>query len=106
MDRTAFARVRALAGQGNVIPICREIPADCLTPVMAFLAASKRSRRCFLLESVEGGERIARYSFVGRDPYRVLTVRGRKLEEQSFLDEPDSSFAQTCAAGCSPRTWG
>ncbi|HZI94641.1 MAG TPA: anthranilate synthase component I [Patescibacteria group bacterium] len=82
MDRTSFARVRALSGRGNVIPICREIPADCLTPVMAFLAASKKSRRCFLLESVEGGERIARYSFLGRDPYRVLTVRGRMLEER------------------------
>ncbi len=71
-----------MAGRGNVIPVAREVPADCLTPVLSFLSTASRSRRSFLLESVEGGERIARYSFVGRDPYRVVEARG----DADFLD--------------------
>src|SRR5262245_25205001 len=59
-----------------------EIPADCLTPVMAYRATTRRSRRSFLLESVEGGDRIARYSFLGRDPYLSLAARGRTIEER------------------------
>ena len=64
--------VAALREQGNVIPIFREIMADMETPVSAYLkvAAGPYS---FLLESVEGGERLARYSFIGTEPY--LTVR-------------------------------
>ena len=103
MDSESFARVRALSSRGNVIPIWRELPADCLTPVLSFLSAAARSRRAFLLESVEGGERIARYSFVGRDPWRVLTVRGRSLrledgrrvvtEEGDFLEALRAEFA-------------
>ena len=83
MDSTAFAHVRALSTKGNVITLCREVAADCLTPVMAYLASASRARRSFLLESVEGGERIARYSFVGRDPYRVLSARGMDLEDEA-----------------------
>jgi len=57
-----------LARQGNVVPLCREIDADLLTPVAAFLRIARGARQPFLLESVEGGEAIARYSFLGRDP--------------------------------------
>ena len=59
-------------GQGNMIPIYREIIADLETPVSAFLKIN-RGNYAFLLESVEGGQRLARYSFIGTDPYRVLT---------------------------------
>ncbi|MCH7811889.1 MAG: anthranilate synthase component I [Chloroflexi bacterium] len=62
---------KALASKGNVAPIYREVPADLETPVSAFLKVA-RGRHSFLLESVEGGERLARYSFIGTDPYRVL----------------------------------
>ncbi len=61
-----------LARQGNVIPLCREIGADLLTPVSAFLRLSRGARHPFLLESVEGGEAVARYSFLGRDPAQVV----------------------------------
>ncbi len=61
----------ALAPQGNLAPIYREVPADLETPVSAFLKVA-RGRHSFLLESVEGGERLARYSFIGTEPYRVL----------------------------------
>jgi anthranilate synthase component 1 len=60
---------------GNLVPVCRDIVADLETPVSAFLKIN-RGGYSFLLESVEGGERVARYSFIGTDPYRVLTTRG------------------------------
>jgi anthranilate synthase component 1 len=83
LEAGGFSRFRTLSSHGNVIPICREVPADCLTPVMAYLATAGRSDRSFLLESVEGGERIARYSFVGSRPWMVLTARGRRIEERA-----------------------
>ena len=65
--------VLALAKQGenNLAPVFRDIPADLETPVSAFLKVA-RGEHSFLLESVEGGERLARYSFIGTEPYRVL----------------------------------
>lgn len=63
---------RALAkGEGNLIPVYREVVADLETPVSAYLKIA-RGRHSFLLESVEGGERLARYSFMGTEPYRVV----------------------------------
>jgi anthranilate synthase component 1 len=61
-----------LARRGNIIPVCREIGADLLTPVAAFLRIARGARQPFLLESVEGGEAIARYSFLGRDPAALV----------------------------------
>ena len=58
-----------------MIPIYREIVADLETPVSAFLKINQGGYS-FLLESVEGGERLARYSFIGTEPYRVLATRG------------------------------
>ena len=57
--------------EGNMVPLYREINADLETPVSAFLKIA-RGPYSFLLESVEGGERQARYSFIGTEPYRVL----------------------------------
>ena len=64
-------QVKAMAGQGNVVPVYREVVADLETPVSAYLKVA-RGKHSFLLESVEGGERLARYSFIGTEPYRVL----------------------------------
>src|SRR5438128_9210271 len=58
-----------------LMPICRDILADMETPVSAYCKVA-RGAYTFLLESVEGGERIARYSFIGVDPYLVMTQRG------------------------------
>ncbi len=63
--------VKAMAGRGNIVPVYREVAADLETPVSAFLKVA-RGKYSFLLESVEGGERLARYSFIGTEPYRVL----------------------------------
>ena len=71
-----LAEVKKLRKEGNLIPIYREIVADLETPVSAFLKIN-RGGYSFLLESVEGGERLARYSFIGTEPYRVLTVLGK-----------------------------
>ena len=65
-------RFRELAGgEANLIPVYREVVADLETPVSAYLKIA-RGAYSFLLESVEGGERLARYSFMGTEPYRVL----------------------------------
>ncbi len=64
-------QVKRRSAEGNLIPIYREIRADLETPVAAFLKIA-RDNYSFLLESVEGGERMARYSFIGTEPYRVL----------------------------------
>jgi anthranilate synthase component 1 len=76
LEATAFSRFRALAEAGNVVPVWRDVPADCLTPVMSWLLSARRQEQSFLLESAEGGERFGRYSFVGSAPYRVLSARG------------------------------
>jgi len=72
-----LGQFRALAesGAGNLIPVYREVATDLETPVSAYLKIA-RGRYSFLLESVEGGERMARYSFIGTDPYRVLRMGG------------------------------
>jgi len=67
--------VKKLGKDGNVVPIYREIVADLETPVSAFLKINQGGYS-FLLESVEGGERLARYSFIGTEPYRVLSTKG------------------------------
>ena len=64
-------QVERLAGQGNLVPVYREINADLETPVSAYLKIA-RPPYSFLLESVEGGERIARYSFIGTEPEGVI----------------------------------
>ena len=66
--------VKKLKGRGNLVPIYREIVADLETPVSAFLKIN-RGGYSFLLESVEGGQQLARYSFIGTEPYRVVTTR-------------------------------
>src|SRR5947209_6233571 len=68
----SLAEVKELAagGAGNIVPIYREVAADLDTPVSAFLKV-RRGNHSFLLESVEGGERLSRYSFIGTEPYRI-----------------------------------
>jgi anthranilate synthase component 1 len=80
--RPTFAEVRELARRGNIIPVTKVIPADWLTPVSAFLRLRAHARFPFLLESVEGGEKIARYSFIGANPHTVVRAQeGRCLIE-------------------------
>jgi anthranilate synthase component 1 len=68
-----LAQTKALAAQGNLLPVYREVTGDLETPVSAYLKVA-RGDHSFLLESVEGGERLARYSFIATEPYRVLRL--------------------------------
>ncbi len=67
----SLEEVKAMAGRGNLVPVYRSINADLETPVSAYLKVALPPYS-FLLESVAGGERIGRYSFIGTDPYRVI----------------------------------
>src|SRR5262245_46956115 len=81
-----FDEFSALAAQGNLVPVYREILADLETPVSAFLKIDEGGD-AFLLESVEGGEKWGRYSFIGVHPDTVFTSRGRVFEEISATGE-------------------
>src|SRR6266542_3475929 len=63
-----------LSRRGNLIPIYREVLADMETPVSVYRKIA-RGGFSFLLESVEGGERLARYSFIGTEPRLTVTLR-------------------------------
>jgi anthranilate synthase component I len=73
MYHPALSEIKKLRDRGNLAPVYREIRADLETPVSAYLKIA-RGRYSFLLESVEGGERLARYSFLGTEPALVLTT--------------------------------
>ena len=70
----------ALARNASLVPVVRTVNADLLTPVSAFLSVAEGERDAFLLESVEGGERIGRYTFLGARPYLILKARGEQIE--------------------------
>ncbi len=76
-ERRAFA---ARAAGGRPTPVARVFPADALTPVTLFRRMRAAGSECFLLESVEGGETIARYTFLGCEPVARLTARDGAIE--------------------------
>ena len=73
---TTFEEFKNLARQGNIIPIHEELIADTETPVSVYLKIKDESPYSFLLESVEGGEKIGRYTFIGYNPFMVFEIRG------------------------------
>lgn len=75
MIQPSLQEIKKIAGPGTIIPVCKDILGDLLTPAAAYLRVAHGRRRVFLLESVEGGERLARYSFIGWDPF--IMVRGK-----------------------------
>ncbi len=75
----AIEDVRRLSEGGAWVPVWREVVADLETPVSAFLKVN-RGGPSFLLESVEGGQRQARYSFIGTEPYRTLTTGSSSID--------------------------
>ncbi|MCL5005796.1 MAG: anthranilate synthase component I [Acidobacteria bacterium] len=126
-----FSEFRHLANQGTVVPLYRTIVADLLSPVSAFLRLKPQalkgpnlqgrnnSHYCFLLESVEGGERVGRYTFFGVDPFqviscrgdRIILVRGRQKTEETgnvfeFLRRVGSKYRSVTLPGLPPFTAG
>jgi anthranilate synthase component 1 len=79
-DYATFCR---LARQGNLVPVAENFTADLLTPVGAYLRLARGAPYSFLLESVEGGETIARYTFAGANPAEVFRSRGRVCSLES-----------------------
>jgi anthranilate synthase component 1 len=74
----SFEEFQAEAQRGNVVPVVRTVLADLQTPVGAFLRIAGEAKHAFLLESIEGGERIARYSFIGANPFMVARAQNGK----------------------------
>ena len=96
MKQTTFDEFVDLARRGTFVPVVREIMADLLTPVSAFLKIAEHSDYAFLFESVEGGEHVARYSFLGKDPFLVLRARdGRTIIDRAgSRTESDEPFVE------------
>ncbi len=96
MKQTTFEEFTDLAKRATFVPVVKEVVADLLTPVSAFLKIAEHSDYAFLLESVEGGEHVGRYSFLGKDPFLILRGRGTEtvidragttsVAEQPFIE--------------------
>ena len=77
-----FKQFSSLARQATLVPVVKSVSADLLTPVSAFLAIAAKEPYAFLLESVERGEQIGRYTFLGARPYMRVRAREGKVEIQ------------------------
>jgi anthranilate synthase component 1 len=86
----------ALAQQHTLVPVCRTLTADMETPVSAFLRAAWGEPECFMLESVENGEQVGRYTFIGLAPFKRIVARGHKItitEGKNNVQTEDDIFA-------------
>ena len=90
MNRNTFL---TLAREYTAIPLTRTVIADTLTPVSLFLSLRKGASYPFLFESVEGGEQLARYSFLGRNPWQVLHFHEGMVRIESFRKEGTESYS-------------
>jgi anthranilate synthase component 1 len=79
-----FTTFSKLAKQGNLVPVYETFTADLLTPVAAYLRLGHKSKYSFLLESVAGGETVARYTFTGANPAEVFRARGRNCSLETI----------------------
>jgi len=97
--------VKKLKQHGNLVPVYREMMADLETPVSAYLKVA-RGNHSFLLESVEGGERLARYSFIGTEPSRVIkTGTAHKIDPLILIEQEFQQHHLVPVAGL-PRFHG
>ena len=99
LPRTTRAELEALASSesrtgGLRVPVVRSLPADLLTPVSVYLRLRDESQYTFLFESVEGGERLARYSFIGCAPWAVVRAWGDTIEFE-HLRGPSAGVTET-----------
>jgi anthranilate synthase component I len=114
-----YPQFAALAREATLVPVAKIVAADLRTPVSAFLNIAATESKAFLLESVEGGEKVGRYTFLGTRPYMVLSAQGsritleqngrkRKLEGNAFkaLDRLLREHRPAHVAGLPPFTAG
>ncbi len=97
MKQTTFEEFVDLAKRATFVPVCKELVADLLTPVSAFLKIAEHSDYAFLLESVEGGEHVGRYSFLGKDPFLILRgMNGETaIEKAGITSKGEQPFIET-----------
>src|SRR5919202_2831566 len=97
MKLTSFEEFVELAKRATFVPVVKEVVADLLTPVSAFLKIAEHSDYAFLLESVEGGEHVGRYSFLGKDPFLILRSRGGRttIERGGVTTDSEPPFIDT-----------
>jgi anthranilate synthase component 1 len=97
VKQTTFEEFVDLARRGTFVPVVKEIIADLLTPVSAFLKIAEHSDYAFLFESVEGGEQVARYSFLGKDPFLVLRQSGDRtiIDRSGVTSETSEPFVKS-----------
>lgn len=91
-----FEEFSRLAANYSVVPVAKTMIADTLTPVSGYLRLRRKGSGSFLLESVEGGEQIARYSFIGCTPETIIRCRGKTTtisRNGSSRETQDSFFA-------------
>jgi len=105
MHNPTLGEVRRLSKFGNLIPVYREIKADLETPVSAYLKIAT-GHYSFLLESVEGGERLARYSFIGTEPSLIISTDGNNAVDPLRLVEEDFKRFQPVPIAGLPRFHG
>src|SRR5438270_7123842 len=79
MLRPDYKEFSRLAGNSTLVPVVKSVMADLLTPVSAFLSISRGEADAFLLESIERGEQIGRYTFLGARPYMKLRAHGAEV---------------------------
>ena len=93
-DFPTFCRLARQVPQSGIVPVYRVVTADLLTPVSAYLRMAGDSRYSFLLESVEGGETVGRFSFMGADPFRIVRYRSglTSVEEGRQRGQTSSDF--------------
>ena len=97
MKLTSFEEFVELAKRATFVPVVKEVVADLLTPVSAFLKIAEHSDYAFLLESVEGGEHVGRYSFLGKDPFLILRGRGGEtlIDRAGTTTTAEKPFVET-----------
>ncbi len=98
---TSFETFESLALKGNIIPVYESLLADTETPVSVYMKIRDKSEYSFLLESVEGGEKIARYSFIGFKPFMVFEAKGFEFKLE-IIDERFSFIAENIKSESHP----
>ena len=82
LSPSTFEDFERETARGNVVPVTRAVLADLQTPLGVFIRIAGDAPHAFLLESIEGGERLARYSFIGANPWMIVRARGNKTAVQ------------------------
>jgi len=118
MLKPELSDFRRLAATAGLVPVCREIVADLDTPLTAFAKVALGRRHAFLLESLQGGEKWGRYSFIGFEPLATFVSRGeqveirRAAETDKFTSDPIEALKaliasfNPCDTGYLPRFFG